>query len=83
MGRRWKEGLATLWAWWRQGNKELAQVLPAFPNQSVQPVNELGGFCCPTQQEVNQLDGNFEQWLKERQEAATQEREDPGLDLER
>jgi hypothetical protein len=29
-------------AMWRAGLKELAQVLPAFPNHSVQPVEEYG-----------------------------------------
>jgi hypothetical protein len=40
-------------AFTRQGAKELAQVLPAFPD-SVKPVEELGTLGNPTQLEVNE-----------------------------
>ncbi len=40
MGKRWEETKAFLKAWFRQGAKEVSQMLPAFPAQSVQPVEE-------------------------------------------
>jgi hypothetical protein len=44
---------APLWAAARQGSKELAQVLPAFPD-SVRPVEEPGAMGNPTQQMVTE-----------------------------
>jgi hypothetical protein len=43
-------------AFYRQGAKEFAQILPAFPD-SVRPVEELG-WGNPTQWEVNEERGN-------------------------
>lgn len=39
-------------AWVRAGTKEIAQILPAFPAHSIQPVEELGLFGNPTQHQV-------------------------------
>ncbi len=44
-------------AFFRQGSKEIAQILPAFPD-GVRPVEELGTMGNPTQWEVNQERGN-------------------------
>ena len=44
---------APLYAWMRQGSKELAQALPALPS-SVRPVEEVGMMGNPTQQMVTQ-----------------------------
>ncbi len=41
MGKRWEETKAFLKAWFRQGAKEVSQMLPATA-QSVQPVEEPG-----------------------------------------
>jgi len=41
---------------WRQGLKEVGQVLPAFPD-SIRPVEELGTLGNPTQLEVNMEKG--------------------------
>jgi hypothetical protein len=83
MGRRWDQGAATLWAAWRQGLKELAQALPAFPG-SVRPVEELGGFANPTQMEVSNDKGEYQQWLESRrQESAMQEPQSPASGQER
>ena len=79
------------YAFTRQGAKEIAQVLPAFPD-SVKPVEELGTLGNPTQLTVNQENGvaglfqrdhGYEEWLDERaKEAARQpEREDYGREL--
>jgi hypothetical protein len=60
----------------RQGSKEFAQVLAAFP-ESVRPVEELGTMGNPTQLEVNQEKGNlfqrnkgYEEWLDGRAASA-------------
>lgn len=46
-----------LQAWMRQGLKEVAQVLPAFP-ESVRPIEELGTLGNPTPQMVTRaMDG--------------------------
>lgn len=45
----------------RQGTKEVAQVLPAFPD-SIQPVEEIGTLGNPTQLTVNQENGAYEEW---------------------
>jgi hypothetical protein len=50
---------APLWAAARQGAKELAQVLPAFPD-SVRPVEEPGTLGNPTQAMVTQEIGTFQ-----------------------
>jgi hypothetical protein len=79
MGKRWDQGAATMWAAWRQGLKELAQALPAFPT-SVRPVEELGGFANPTQMEVSQDKGEYQRWLDgRRQEATTREPQPPEM----
>jgi len=44
---------APLWAAARQGSKELAQILPAFP-ESVRTVEEPGTMGNPTPQQVTQ-----------------------------
>jgi len=47
----------------RQGLKELAQALPAFPD-SVRPVEEPGVFGNPTQQIVTQeMGGSYQEML--------------------
>jgi hypothetical protein len=75
----------------RQGSKEIAQVLPAFP-ESVRPVEELGTMGNPTQLEVNQEKGlsggregferdkGYEEWLDTRAELA---RKPPDNDMGR
>lgn len=50
-GEMIEKGKAELWAFARQGQKELTQILPAFPD-SVQPVEEPGLMGNPTQREV-------------------------------
>ena len=50
---------APLWAAGRQGLKELAQVLPAFPD-SMRPVEEPGTLGNPTQAMVTQEIGTFQ-----------------------
>lgn len=45
--------MAPIYAWLRQGTKEVAQALPAFPN-SIRPVEEVGMMGNPTQQMVTQ-----------------------------
>jgi hypothetical protein len=79
--RLFNEGAATLWAAWRQGSKELSQGLVAFPAHSIHPVDELGGFCCPTQLEVNQMEGSYNEWLKGQQDVARElEKSEIGLE---
>jgi hypothetical protein len=47
----------------RQGAKEIAQVLPAFPAHGVQPIEEAGVFGNLTPQEVAQDKGAYETML--------------------
>ena len=49
--------MPAMYSFTRQGAKEIAQVLPAFPD-SVRPVEELGTMGNPTQFEVNREQGN-------------------------
>lgn len=52
MGKRWEETKAFLKSWFRMGAKETSQMLVAFPNQSVQPIEEPGMPGNPTAHEV-------------------------------
>jgi hypothetical protein len=45
--------MAPIYAWFRQGFKELSQLLPAFPN-SIRPIEEIGMMGNPTQAMVTQ-----------------------------
>jgi hypothetical protein len=79
---KWGAGHAK--AWFRQGNKEIAQALPAFPD-SIRVVEEPGLAGNPTPQEVVKEKGNdpYQEWLDRRatelQESAhEQEREEAG-----
>lgn len=56
LGNAWDEIGVSLHASARQGAKELAQILPAFP-ESVHPVEELGTIGNPTQLQVNREQG--------------------------
>ncbi len=49
----------------RIGYKELAQALPAFPNQSVQPVEELGMAGNPTPADLAVERKSFKETLQE------------------
>jgi len=86
MGKAWEEIKATMLASARQGAKELAQALPAFPD-SIKPVEQLGTPGNPTQLEVNHEKGNdtaYQQWLASRQqEAAAREQQPLETGLER
>lgn len=81
-----KIGAGHLGAMARSGAKELAQILPAFPD-SVKPVEELGAFGNPTQLDVNQEKGKespYHQWLESRaKEAAAKEQQPPDRAMER
>lgn len=71
--KQWHMTKATFAAWFRQGAKEAAQMLQAFPSQGVQVVEEAGTFLNPTSHEVyNQkhLDKKYEQVLEQQQRAA-------------
>jgi len=86
MADAWEDIKATLLASGRQGAKELAQALPAFPD-SIKPVEQLGTPGNPTQLEVNHERGNdaaYQEWLAGRQqEAAAREQQPPETGLER
>lgn len=75
---------APLWASARQGAKELAQVLPAFPD-SVRPVEEPGLMGNPTQQVVSEQIGTvygYDQML-DRYADHQVERDQPEQEMER
>lgn len=55
----------------RSGFKELAQVLPAFPSHSVQPVEEAGIAGNPTQADVNIHTGTFKDRLEAHRSVAS------------
>jgi len=63
----------------RQGLKEVAQVLPAFPD-SVRPVEELGTLGNPTQLEVNMEKGVQASYQGFRSHYQEQAHEVDGLD---
>jgi hypothetical protein len=82
--------MPAMYAFTRQGAKEFAQVLPAFPD-SVKPVEELGTMGNPTQLSVNQEQGNsslyqrdkgYEEWLDWRAAEIAREPEGRGMDRE-
>ena len=58
-----KIGAGHAQAMFRAGFKELAQVLPAFPGHSVQPVDELGLAGNLTPGEVGEQKGSFQETL--------------------
>jgi hypothetical protein len=72
-------GSAALWASWRQGLKELAQVLPAFPD-GVRPVEEPGQMGNPTQAMVTQQVGTVEGYRAMLDERAARAQPDQGRD---
>jgi hypothetical protein len=66
----------------RAGLKEIGQVLPAFPAQSIQPVEEPGLAGNLTPQEVAQEKGAYESLLG-RYDSRTQPEHQKNKDLER
>jgi hypothetical protein len=75
---------APLWAAARQGSKEIAQVLPAFP-ESVRTVEEPGTMGNPTPQQVTeqmQQPSSFDQML-DAYGSRAQERNDQERDMDR
>jgi hypothetical protein len=61
--KKQKIGAGHVKAMMRQGAKEIAQVLPAFPAQGIQPVEEPGLAGVLTPQEVAQDKGAYETML--------------------
>jgi hypothetical protein len=51
--------MAPIYAWFRQGSKEAAQALKAFPD-SIHPVEEPGTLGNPTQAMVTEEIGTFQ-----------------------
>jgi len=51
--------MSAIYAWFRQGTKEFAQVLPATP-QSIRPVEEIGTLGNPTMQTLTAEMGTVE-----------------------
>jgi hypothetical protein len=75
---------APLYAALRQGAKELAQALPAFPD-SVRPIEEPGALGNPTQQMVTEQsrgEGEFQKLL-DRYDSRSHERDEPDRGMER
>ena len=69
-------------AWMRQGFKEIAQALHAFPGQGIHQVEEPGLFGNPTPQIVtNEMGaGSYQEMLREAAQRAIPDR---GQELER
>lgn len=69
-------------AWMRQGFKEIAQTLQAFPGQGIHQVEEPGLFGNPTPQIVtNEMGaGSYQDMLRQASQRATR---DQGQELER
>jgi len=49
----------------RIGGKELGQALPAFPSQSIQPVNEPGTVGNPTPSQIDEQQKPFSEVVKD------------------
>ena len=67
----------------RSGLKEIAQILPAFPGHSVQPVEEPGIAGNLTPQEIAQDKGAYESMLNGYSSRGEQEQQTKNRDLER
>jgi hypothetical protein len=77
-----KIGEGALAAFGRQGLKELAQVLPAFPD-SVRPVEEAGMFGNPTPQIVTkEMGAGYQDMLREAA-LRTEPEQERGMGMER
>ena len=75
---------APLWAAARQGAKELAQALPAFP-EGVRPIEEPGTMGNPTPQMVTEQsrgEGDFQKLL-DRYDSGSHEHDEPERGIER
>lgn len=76
---------APLWAAVRQGGKELAQVLPAFPD-SVRPVEEPGTMGNPTPQMITEEQGtlkSYNEMLDLYGSRGSTDEPDRGIEMER
>jgi len=75
---------APLWAAGRQGAKELAQFLPAFPD-SARPIEEPGTLGNPTPQMITEQIGTMEGYnqMLDRYAGHQVERNEPEQELER
>ncbi len=78
-----KIGSGHVQAMGRAGLKELAQVLPAFPGHSVQPVEEAGLAGNLTPGEVSEQKGSFHDTLSEMRASAARNVPQPERDPER
>lgn len=86
--------MPAMYAFMRQGAKESAQALKAFPD-SIHPVEEIGTMGNPTQLTVNQEQGNvwgkpettrdagFDAWLDQKAQQATKQPSERGMEVER
>jgi hypothetical protein len=86
--------MPAMYAWTRQGAKEAAQALQAFPD-SIRPVEELGTMGNPTQMSVNHEQGNvwgkpeaardagFDAWINEKAQQAAKQSPERGMEAER
>jgi hypothetical protein len=81
--KKQKIGAGHVKAMARQGAKEIAQVLPAFPAHGVQPVEEAGVFGNLTPQEVAKDKGAYETMLGRYSSRGEQEQQASNRDLER
>ena len=75
---------APLYAALRQGSKELAQVLPAFP-ESVRPIEEPGTLANPTQQMISEEIGTLKGYnrMLDKYASRESERDTPERGMER
>ncbi|HEY4313312.1 MAG TPA: hypothetical protein VGN12_27930 [Pirellulales bacterium] len=75
---------APLWAALRQGSKELAQALPAFPD-SIRPIEEPGMMGNPTPQQVTEQSRNESDFQKllDRYDSRSDGRDDRGQGMDR
>jgi hypothetical protein len=81
--KKQKIGAGHASAMFRQGPKEIAQVLPAFPAHGVQPVEEPGLAGNLTPQEVVKEKGAYEAVLGRYSSQSEQEQQTNSRDLER
>ncbi len=75
---------APLWAALRQGSKELAQALPAFPD-SIRPIEEPGMMGNPTPQQVTEQSRNESDFQKllDRYDSRSHDRDDRDQGMDR